>query len=396
MSARPAAGGLPDPAFWTGRRVLLTGHTGFKGAWAALWLQALGAQVYGVSDRPLPGRSLYADVGSLDLAHDGRGDIRDGAAMREAVARCEPEVVIHLAAQSLVRASYAEPVATFAANLMGTVHLLEAVRGLGGACPVIVVTSDKCYENRETGRAHVEGDPLGGHDPYSASKACAEIAALSYARSFGGGDGLRVATARAGNVVGGGDWAADRLVPDLVRGLMAGRPVPIRHPDAVRPWQHVLEPLCGYLLLAERAAGPSAPGAADPISGQTRDSPGEARDVSGEAGDVSGEAWNFGPDPGSEATVGTVAETVCRLWGRPEGWRAAPEPDAPHEARLLHLDSGKARRRLGWAPRWDLEQALAASVALYRTDRSGADLRRLALSQIADYTDRPAASGAPR
>ncbi|WP_306421675.1 CDP-glucose 4,6-dehydratase [Methylobacterium dankookense] len=370
MSASPMAGGLPDPAFWAGRRVLLTGHTGFKGAWAALWLHALGARVHGFSDGPLPGRSLYADAGPLPLASDGRGDIRDAAATREAVARREPEVVIHLAAQSLVRASYAEPAATFAANLMGTVHLLEAVRGLGGACPVIVVTSDKCYENRETGRAHVEGDPLGGHDPYSASKACAEIAALAYARSFGAAGRLRVATARAGNVVGGGDWAADRLVPDLARGLMAGRPVPIRNPGAVRPWQHVLEPLCGYLLLAERAA--------------------TGEGASGESGPVSGEAWNFGPDAGSEATVGTVAETFCRLWGRPEGWQAVPEPGAPHEAHLLHLESAKARARLGWAPRWDLDQALAASVALYRADLSGADLRRLALGQIADYTNHPA------
>ena len=273
-------------------------------------------------------------------------------------------MVLHLAAQSLVRASYADPVATFAANVMGPVHVLEAVRGLGGACPVIVVTSDKCYENRETGQAYREGDPLGGHDPYSASKACAEIAALAYARSYGAG--LRVATARAGNVVGGGDWAADRLVPDLVRGLMTGRTVAIRNPGAVRPWQHVLEPLCGYLLLAERVS----------------------------AGEAIGEGWNFGPDPGSEASVGTVAGTVCRLWGCPEGWQAMPVAGAPHEAGLLHLDSEKVRAGLGWAPRWDLATALAASVAFYRADLAGADLRRLALGQIADYTMRPVTAGA--
>jgi len=354
---------LPDPAFWRGRRVLLTGHTGFKGVWASLWLDALGARVYGLSDGPLPGRSLYTSIGSLPLAADERGDIRECGTVREAVARCQPEVVIHLAAQSLVRASYAEPASTFAVNVMGTVCLLEAVRNLGATCPVIVVTSDKCYENRETGYAHVEGDPLGGHDPYSASKACVEIVAAAYARSYGAEGSLRVATARAGNVVGGGDWAPNRLVPDLVRGLAAGRVVEIRSPDAVRPWQHVLEPLCGYLLLAERAAADS---------------------------DVSGHAWNFGPDPASVVTVGAVAQTVCRLWGCPDGWRATPEPGSPHEAALLCLNSNKARSRLCWAPRWELETALAASVALYRSESTGSALHRVLVGQIEDYVSQPA------
>ena len=351
-------GALPSPSFWAGRRVFLTGHTGFKGTWLAIWLRLLGAEVTGFSDGTLPGRSLFADLAPADHVADRRGDVRNLDAVRAALIEARPDIVMHLAAQSLVRRSYATPVETFATNVMGTAHVLEAARGLPAPCRVLVVTSDKCYENREWLWGYRETEPMGGHDPYSASKGCAELVASAYARSFSAGGGLHVVSARAGNVIGGGDWAQDRLIPDLVRGMREGRPVPIRNPDAVRPWQHVLEPLGGYLLLCERAA---------------------------EEG-ISGQGWNFGPEARSELPVRRVADALCRLWGRSDGWHHAGDPQAHHEAGLLRLDSAKANRLLGWQQRWDLDEALTASVAIYRSHLKGPALRQLLERQIADYT----------
>ncbi len=331
----------------------MTGHTGFKGAWLAFWLARMGAAVIGFADGVPTSRSLFADLGLSGLLDDRRGDVRDADAVAAAVAAGRPAVILHLAAQSLVRRSYGAPAETWDVNVMGTVHVLEAARALPG-CTVVAVTTDKCYENREWPWPYREADALGGHDPYSASKAGAELAAASFARAYG----LKVASARAGNVFGGGDWAEDRLVPDMVRGLSAGRSTAIRHPGSVRPWQHVLEPLCGYLLLAERAA------AGDPVTG---------------------EGWNFGPDGAGEVDVATLADTMGRLWPRAQAWHPAPDPGSPHEADTLRLDSSKARTRLGWRPRWTLEEGLAATVEMYRSADGEAALRERVGRQIDAY-----------
>lgn len=349
---------LPEPAFWRNRRVLLTGHTGFKGAWLALWLRQLGAEVTGLSRSLVGERSLFEEAGIADILTDRRGDVRDPAAVQRAILDVQPEIVLHLAAQALVRYSYAEPVETYATNVMGTVHVLDAVRRLPGACVALIVTSDKCYENREWVWGYRENEAMGGHDPYSSSKGCAELVTSAYARSYLGGTAHRAVSARAGNVIGGGDWGQDRLVPDLVRGLLRGQSVPIRNPEAIRPWQHVLEPLCGYLLLAERAA-------ADPSAAE--------------------QGWNFGPGPESEVPVRRIADTVCRSWPAPDGWHFAGEPGQHHEAQVLRLDSTKARSRLGWRPRWSLDQALDACIEIYRSGLTGPALRDVADRQIASY-----------
>ncbi len=349
----------PAPAFWQGRKVLLTGHTGFKGSWLALWLMHLGAEVVGLSDGVPTARALFDDLGLARDIEDIRADVRDGGAVAAAVRDAKPSVVMHLAAQPLVRLSYAAPVDTYATNVMGTVNVLDAVRQAGGVDVVLIVTSDKCYENREQIWGYREGDAMGGHDPYSSSKGCAELVASAYARSFfGDADGARVVSARAGNVFGGGDWALDRLIPDLVRGIMADTPVEVRSPAAVRPWQHVLEPLSGYLLLCEAAA---------------------ARP------ELRGQGWNFGPDSAGEATVRTIADTVCALWPRPGGWVDVSAGQHRHEAHLLTLDSTKSRTELGWRPRWTLDAALRATLDVYRTRETGAPLRRLLREQIARY-----------
>jgi CDP-glucose 4,6-dehydratase len=337
--------------------VLLTGHTGFKGAWLSLWLQSLGAHVVGVSlGKPPSEPSLYA------LARVGEGmaasvvcDIRDPLALRAAVAGAQPEVVIHMAAQPLVRRSFAEPRATYETNVMGTVNLLDAVRVCEGIRAVVVVTSDKCYEPGDPGRGHREGDPLGGHDPYSSSKAAAELVAGAYRHSFfADGVGPRLATARAGNVIGGGDWGRDRLVPDIVRAALAGEALHLRNPEAVRPWQHVLCPLDGYLLLAQALCA-SAEYAC---------------------------AWNFGPDARDARTVEWVVERVAELWPGRVRWQRDRGPH-PRENPRLELDSTLARVRLGWAPALGLEEALAGTVEWYEAWVGGGDLRAVTLSQIA-------------
>jgi len=346
---------VTSPSFWRGKRVFLTGHTGFKGAWLALWLTDLGAEVTGYSLPPPTDPSLFemANV-KRRLRHLG-GDVRDDAALARAVAEARPDVVFHLAAQSLVRVSYDEPAATYATNVMGTVNLLEAVRRSGGVRAVVCVTSDKCYENRETPRPYREDDAMGGFDPYSSSKGCAELVTSAYRRSFfAGGEGAAVATARAGNVIGGGDWAKDRLVPDLLNGFAAGARPFVRFPSAVRPWQHVLEPLAGYLRLAEAL-------------------------WAGDAGAADG--WNFGPDDADARPVGWIADRLAALWGEGAAWKTSDEPQ-PHEAHFLRLDCTKARRQLGWTPVWALDEALRRTVAWRRALDEGADMGDFTLQQI--------------
>ncbi|HYD63875.1 CDP-glucose 4,6-dehydratase [Azospirillum sp.] len=357
--------------FWTGRRVFVTGHTGFKGGWLCLWLQRLGAEVSGYALTPPTEPNLFtaADVGAG--MESTIGDVRDPAALEAALRRCAPDVVIHMAAQPLVLQSYAEPVATYETNVIGTVNVLEAVRRVGGVAATVVVTSDKCYENRETIWGYREGDALGGHDPYSSSKACTELVTASYGKSFFAADERLggIASVRAGNVVGGGDWAANRLMVDLMRGLSAGETVRIRQPAAVRPWQHVLEPLSGYLAVAERlCTRPKGPW----------------------------DAWNFGPDGGSERTTLDVARSVCALWGTPDRLRVDADPRQPHEAGLLTLDSTKARRLLGWWPRWDFEETLTQTVAWYRAHAEGRAMQAFTLDQIDLYERASSAPAAER
>jgi CDP-glucose 4,6-dehydratase len=345
-----------DPGFWSSRRVLVTGHTGFKGAWLSLWLERMGADVTGLAAGVPTTPSLH------ELARIGEGvrsveaDVRDHDAVAAAVLAHRPEVVIHMAAQPLVRRSFRDPRATYETNVMGTVNVLEAVRRSDDVRAVVNVTSDKCYENREWEWAYREDEPKGGHDPYSSSKGCAELVAAAYRRSFFApdSDGPRLASARAGNVIGGGDWGEDRLVPDLMRAALAGEPVEIRNPGAIRPWQHVLNPLSGYLLLAERLW--------------------DSADVD--------EGWNFGPAEEDARPVSWIAERIASLWPDELRLEIAPAGDGLHEARYLKLDSARARARLGWRPRWDLSDALASIVAWYEALRAGEDMREVTLGQI--------------
>lgn len=340
-----------NPGFWRGRRVLVTGHTGFKGSWLSLWLQRMGAEVAGLSAGVPSEPSLYEVAGVGDGMASIEGDIRDLAAVERAFAGQRPEVVIHMAAQALVRRSFEIPVETYATNVMGTVHVLDAARRDGGVRAVVNVTSDKCYENREWVWAYREHEPMGGHDPYSSSKGCAELVAAAYRRSYG--DGPAVGSARAGNVIGGGDWGADRLIPDLMRAALAGEEVEIRSPEAVRPWQHVLNPLSGYLVLAQALC----------------ESPEHA------------DGWNFGPADEDARPVRWIAERLADLWPGEVRWKIDPGPH-PHEAQYLKVDSSKARALLGWSPRWSLGDALEAIVDWYGALADGADMRAATLAQV--------------
>lgn len=344
---------LPDPAFWSGRRVLVTGDTGFKGAWLSLWLAELGATVIGFADGVPTTPSLWeaARVGEVVEHHDG--DVRDAARVAEVMAAARPEVVLHLAAQPMVRRSYAEPVATYATNVMGTVHVLDAIRRVAGdhVRVAVVVTSDKAYENREWPWGYREDESMGGHDPYSSSKGAAELVTAAYRASyFGGDDGVALASARAGNVIGGGDFGADRLVPDIYRAVAAGQPVRIRNPHAIRPWQHVLNPLSGYLRLAERAA-------ADPSLAK---------------------AYNFGPADDDVRPVGWIVERLAVQSETDDG-------PHPHEAHWLKLDSSLARTALGWRPAWDLAEGLRRTADWHRAHREGEDVGALTRAQIAAF-----------
>lgn len=376
----PGTARRAEPAVLRGRPVLVTGHTGFKGGWLGLWLAELGATVHGYALEPPTEPNLFtaAGVGRV-LASDTRADLADRAALVAAMAAAQPEVVFHLAAQPLVAAGYRDPARTFTDNVLGTLNVLDAVRATPSVRAVVVIATDKVYENLETGHAFTESDALGGHDPYSASKAAAEIVVASYRASFfeapAAADGGRakaataagragrhpalVASARAGNVIGGGDWAADRLVPDCLRAFPAGAPVRLRHPGAVRPWQHVLEPLAGYLALAAALLGPD--------------------------GVQFARAWNLGPDPADDATVGDVADRLAALWG--DGARVVHDAEpVGHEAGLLRLDSTAAHQALGWAPHWDLDQALSRTVAWHRAWLAGADMAAACREQIAAHS----------
>ncbi len=357
-----------DRAFWANRKIVLTGHTGFKGAWLTLWLQRLGAHVAGLALPPHTVPDFYS-LAAIRPDHEVFADIGKPRPIADLLAAAQPTIVIHMAAQAIVRRSYEDPVGTIATNALGTAHLLDAVRPVASIRAVLVVTSDKVYENRETGRPFGEEDRLGGHDPYSASKACAELLTASFRASFFADPGApAMATARAGNVIGGGDWAADRLVPDIVRARAAGVPVALRYPGAVRPWQHVLEPLAGYLLMVQALA--SSSGLADG-------------------------ALNFAPDPDNCRSVAELVEAfTARFGGRP-GW-VAPLGWHPYEARSLTLSAARAAARLGWRPQLDFAETVAWTADWYETHRQGGDVRRLALDQIGTYEARldAAAEGA--
>jgi CDP-glucose 4,6-dehydratase len=344
-----------DPGFWHNRRVFLTGHTGFKGSWMTLLLRSLGAQIFGFSLPPEGERDLFNVAGVKSDVEHRIGDIRDLSTLRDALQEARPEVLIHMAAQSLVRQSYDEPVGTYATNVMGTVHLLEAARAVSDIRAIVVVTSDKCYENTGALRGYREVDPMGGYDPYSSSKGCAEIVTAAYQRSFFHDKSAAVvASARAGNVIGGGDWARDRLVPDIMRSFIAGQVVRIRNPDAVRPWQHVMDPVIGYLTLAQRLV---------------------------QGGRQFAEGWNFGPHEDSEVPVATLVRRLAAHWGTDARWDL-DEGDNPHEAAYLKLDCSKARTRLEWRPVIEFDRALELSSEWYRAFHGRADMRALTLRQI--------------
>lgn len=346
-----------NPAFWRGKKVFLTGHTGFKGSWLSLWLQSMGAQVHGYALKPPTEPALFEQARVADGMHSVIGDVRDAPSVLQAMQAGQPEVVIHMAAQPLVRYSYQEPVETYATNVMGTVHVLEAARQVESVRAVVNVTTDKCYENREWVWGYREDEPMGGHDPYSNSKGCSELVTSAYRRSFFKSGPLALASARAGNVIGGGDWAQDRLIPDILRAFEQSQPVIIRNPQATRPWQHVLEPLSGYLVLAEHLH---------------------------EHGQAYAEGWNFGPNDTDAKPVQWIVEHLVQRWGQGARWQLDAS-EQPHEANYLKLDISKAQSRLHWAPRWPLATALEKIVVWHHAWLDKADVHALCLAQIQDY-----------
>ena len=364
--------GVADAALFggvfEGRRVLVTGHTGFKGSWVAYWLLALGAKVTGYSLDPPTDPSLFEELGLASRIDHHVGDVRDLARLQQVMAGCSPEIVLHLAAQPLVRVSYEEPVETFETNVMGSVNVLESVRLTPGVRALVNVTSDKCYENREWEFAYRENDPLGGYDPYSASKGAAEIVTAAYRRSFFSAEGAAaVASARAGNVVGGGDWALDRIVPDCIRALSVGEAVQVRNPDAVRPWQHVLEPLSAYLWLASRLL----------TEGHAFEGP-----------------WNLGPLPGGSLSVAEVVGAVIAEWGSGEWVDPKPHAQGVHEARFLKLDCAKAADVLEWRPSWSVHEALRQTTQWYRRRQQGESVEQLTADCLSAYVASASGAGA--
>jgi CDP-glucose 4,6-dehydratase len=355
---------------YAGKTVLVTGHTGFKGSWLALWLNLLGAKVVGYALEPPTSPSLFESIGLVDRVVHITGDVRDYGHLANVLQTHRPEITFHLAAQSLVRLSYVEPRLTYETNVMGTVNLLEAIRHTSGIRVVINVTSDKCYENREWDYGYRENDALGGFDPYSSSKGCSELVTATYLKSFfSQADSVRLASARAGNVVGGGDWAMDRIVPDCIRALQAGLPVIVRNPQAIRPWQHVLEPLSGYLWLGSRLW----------LEGQRFAS-----------------AWNFGPNPRNNITVGNVVERIIENWGS-GSWQKSGATDRPHEAEFLKLDCTKANNLLGWSPVYGIDQTLQVTTAWYREyhHSCGRDMHEYTLRDIWHYVHLATTQGLP-
>jgi CDP-glucose 4,6-dehydratase len=342
-----------EPAFWAGKRVFVTGHTGFKGSWLLLLLQALGAESFGFSLAPPTTPSMFELLKLDQIGTHIEGDICDRSALAAALATAQPEVVFHMAAQPLVRASYDDPLGTYMTNVMGTAHVLDACRHIPSVKTIVAITTDKCYQNNGSGVPFVEGDALGGHDPYSSSKACSELVASAYRDSFLRSAGVNLATARAGNVIGGGDFAADRLIPDAVRAFTSCVPLKIRNPNATRPWQHVLEPLCGYLLLAQKlsAHGELATG------------------------------WNFGPALADTWPVGDIADVLVELWRDGAQWRS-DDGQHPHEAPRLTLNCIAAHTQLGWTPKLGLADALRLSVDWYQCWNAGGDLTALSKAQI--------------
>jgi CDP-glucose 4,6-dehydratase len=350
---------------WQGRRVFLTGHTGFKGGWLSLWLASRGALIRGYALAPATQPNLFTAASVATILDDVRGDIREYSKLEASMTEFAPEVVFHLAAQPLVRRSYVDPMGTYATNIMGTVHVLEAIRKTPSVRAVICVTTDKCYEDQEWVWPYRETDPLGGHDPYSSSKACAEIVSAAYRSSWFPAERLEehrvaLATARAGNVIGGGDWSEDRLIPDLIRGFQTKQPVLIRRPDAIRPWQHVLEPLYGYILLAEGLLARPTQFAS---------------------------AFNFGPNGEGSWPVERIASKLADMWGEGASWKRDPLP-ATHETRSLRLDSSKAQAELGWQPRLRIETALEWTLDWYRSWQNGGDMKQETLAQIARFEQR--------
>jgi CDP-glucose 4,6-dehydratase len=354
-----------DPAFWRGKRVFLTGHTGFKGGWMSLWLASMGAKLAGYSLQPSTQPNLFETANIAPLLEENHiGDICDREKLTAAIVGFRPDVVIHMAAQALVRPSYTAPVETYATNVMGTVHVLDAIRQCKTVRAAVMVTSDKCYQNNEWPWGYRENEPMGGYDPYSNSKGCAELVTSAYRQSFFPAEryadhGVAIASGRAGNVIGGGDWSADRLVPDAVAAFQKGTPLMIRSPGAIRPWQHALEPISGYLVLAQALAdqGPAFCG-----------------------------GWNFGPNDTDARSVREVVELVIDKWGGPASWQQ-DGAEQPHEANFLKLDCSKAKQHLGWTPSWDLSKAIEATVAWHRARMSGEDMQQVCLAQIQSYSD---------
>jgi CDP-glucose 4,6-dehydratase len=349
-----------NPAFWHGKSVFVTGHTGFKGGWLSLLLHRLGARVTGYALEPPTQPNLFEVAGLARSIDSITGDVRDLKALRQSLLRAKPQFVFHLAAQALVRESYADPIDTYSTNVMGTVNVLEALREAESVRATVIVTSDKCYENRERVTGYREDEAMGGHDPYSSSKGCAELVTAAYQRSFFSRSGTAVASARAGNVIGGGDWGRDRLVPDALKAFSAGETLRVRNPEAVRPWQHVLDPLNGYLTLAERLWD-------------------EGLAYSG--------AWNFGPVDADDRPVSWIVEELVRRWGDGATWRIDEAPQ-PHEAGMLKLDCSKAREQLDWHPRIDLGTALDWTVEWRRRHAAGEHVGKLTEEQISRFQDR--------
>lgn len=364
---------------YAGKTVWLSGHTGFKGSWLCEWLLGLGAKVRGFALAPATEPALFDQLGLAERVHHEIGDVRDARAVRKSIDSCRPDFVFHMAAQPLVRLSYDVPVETFATNVMGTVHVLDALRALkeeGSPCAAVIITTDKCYENKEWLNSYREDDAIGGYDPYSASKGAAEVAIHAMRRSYFGSRecSVRVASARAGNVIGGGDWALDRIVPDCVRALTKSQSIPVRNKTATRPWQHVLEPLSGYLRLAAALAQPSD----FPVLQQILDQPGAAS-----------AAFNFGPNLSSNRTVADLVKEFIRHW--PGEWEDKSDPSAPHEATKLNLATDKAFHALGWQPRWDFATTITRTASWYRDAsslRAASEFQALTRRQIEEYQER--------